>query len=72
MDNDETPAPGDKKANRRKLKEQIDSLKMDRRVGKYVGDPENKHLGIFKAPADEQKTYRKSINEKIKGVRGQL
>lgn len=58
--------PPDKK----KLKQKIADLKMERRVGKYNA-PEGPYMGqgIFKAPADEQKAFRKGLTARIRAIR---
>jgi len=74
-DDDETEGPGAPPAqpsDKKKLKQRISDLKMDKRVGKWVGDPDNPTRGIYKAPRSEQREYRKTIKQKIRNLRSGL
>lgn len=63
------PNPKLETPSRPKLKQKLSDLRMEKRVGKYNSDPNNPSRGIFKAPADEQRTYKKGLREKIREVK---
>jgi hypothetical protein len=57
------------KASRFTLKDKVSSLKMEKRAGKYTSDANNPTKGIFKAPKEEQKEFKKTLKQKIKDTR---
>lgn len=66
IDDSAETGPGPKK---KRLREQIQDFKMDKRVGLYTNDGNPMH-GIFKDPnRSNQRNYRKNLRQQISDIR---